>query len=58
MLYWDPPLKEEFVADENVNYKKSTSEVAMSADNDTVPASNLPPPLEEAEHPDTLQRAA
>jgi hypothetical protein len=48
MLNRDPPPKEEFVVEENVNYKKSTIERAVSADNDTVPASsNLPPPPEE-----------
>jgi hypothetical protein len=54
MLDGDPPPKEEFMAEENVNYKK-TREGAMSAGDDTVPASNLPPPPKEVKHPDTLQ---
>jgi hypothetical protein len=58
MLDGDPPPKEEFVVEENVNFKRLTSVEAVSADDDTVPASNLPPPQEEAKHPDTLQRAA
>jgi hypothetical protein len=58
MLDGDPPPKEEFVAEENMNYKKPTSKGAMSADDDTVPASNLPPHPEEAKHPDTLRQAA
>jgi hypothetical protein len=58
MLDGDPPPKKEYVAEENVNFKRPTSVEAMSADDDTVPASNLPPPQEEAEHPGTLQRAA
>jgi hypothetical protein len=55
MLDGDPPPKEEFVAEENVNFKRPMSVGAMSADDDTVPASNLPPPQEEAKHPGTLQ---
>jgi hypothetical protein len=55
MLDGDPPPEEVFVAEENVNFKRLTSVGAMSADDDTVPASNLPLPQEEAEHPDTLQ---
>jgi hypothetical protein len=51
----DLPLEEEFVTEENVNFKKPASVGAMSADDHTVPASNLPLPQEEAEHPDTLQ---
>jgi hypothetical protein len=52
------PPKEEFMVEENVNYKISTSEGAVSADANTVPISILPPSPEEAEHPDTLQQAA
>jgi hypothetical protein len=55
MLNGDPPPKEEFVAEENVNFNRPTSVGAVSADNDTVPASNLPPPWVEAEHPGPLQ---
>jgi hypothetical protein len=44
MLDGDPPPKEEFVAEENVNFKRLTSVGAMSADDDTVPASSLPLP--------------
>ncbi len=55
MLDGDPPPEEEFVVEENVNFKRPTSVGAINADDDTVPASNLPPPQEEAEHPDTLQ---
>jgi hypothetical protein len=58
MLDGDPPPKEEFLAEENVNFKRRTSVGAMSADDDTVPASNLPLPQEEAAHPGTLQQAA
>ncbi len=57
MLDGDPPPKEEFVVEENVNFKRPTSVGAVSADDDTVPASNLPPPQEEAKHPGTLQQA-
>jgi hypothetical protein len=46
------------VVEENVNFKRPTSVEAMSADDNTVPASNLPPLQEEAKHPDTLQQAA
>jgi hypothetical protein len=55
MLDGDPPPKEEFVVEENVNFKRLTTVGAMSADDDTVPASSLPPPQKEAEHPGTLQ---
>jgi hypothetical protein len=48
MLDGDPPPKEEFVVEENLNYKKPTSEGAVIADDDTVPAGNLPLPPEEA----------
>ncbi len=58
MLDGDPPPEEEFVAEENVNFKRPRNVGAVSADDDTVPASNLPPPREEDEHPGTLQRAA
>ncbi len=46
------------MAEENVNYKMPASVGAMSADDNTVSASNLPPPQEEAEHLDTLRQAA
>jgi hypothetical protein len=58
MLDGDPPSKEEFVVEENMNFKRPTSVGAMGADDNTVPTSNLPPPQEDAEHPDTLQQAA
>jgi hypothetical protein len=44
MLDGSPPPVEEFLVEENVNYKKLTSEGAVIADNKTAPASNLPPP--------------
>jgi hypothetical protein len=44
MLDGDPPPEEEFVAEENVNFKRPRNVGAVSADDDTVPASNLPPP--------------
>jgi hypothetical protein len=50
MLDGDPPPEEEFMAKEKVNFMRPTSVGAMSADDSTVPASNLPPPQEEAEH--------
>jgi hypothetical protein len=46
------------VVEEKVNFKRPMSVGDVSADDDTVPASNLPPPQEEAEHPGTLQQAA
>jgi hypothetical protein len=55
MLDGDPPPEEEFVAEKNVNFKRPTSVGAVSADDDAVQASNLPPPQEESEHPGTLQ---
>jgi hypothetical protein len=58
MLGGDPLPKEELVVEENVNFKRPTSVGAVSADDDTVSASNLPPPQEEAKHPGTLQQAA
>jgi hypothetical protein len=59
MLDGNPPPKEEFVAEENVNYRILTSEGAVGAEDDTVPASKLPPPPdpENAKHPDTLRQA-
>jgi hypothetical protein len=53
----DTPPPEEFVAEENVNFKKGdtmANEGAVGADNHTVPAGNLPPPPELAPHPDLL----
>jgi hypothetical protein len=58
MLDGDPPPDEEFVAEENVNFKRPTILGAVSADDNTVPASNLPLTQEEAKHPGTLQQAA
>ncbi len=59
MLDGDPPPEEEFVVEENVNFKRPTSVRAVSADEDIVPAArNLPLPQEEAEHLGTLQQAA
>jgi hypothetical protein len=58
MLDGDPPPEEEFVAEENMNFKKPMSVGAVSADDDKVPASNLPPPQKKAEHPDTLRQGA
>jgi hypothetical protein len=58
MLDGDPPREKEFVAEENVNFKRPRNVGAMSADDDTVPASNLPLPQEEDEHPGILQQAA
>jgi hypothetical protein len=55
MLDGDPPPEEEFVAEENVNFKRLRNVGAVSADDDTVPASNLPLPQEEDKHPGTLQ---
>jgi hypothetical protein len=57
MLDGDTPPKEEFVVEENMNYKKPTSEGAISVDDETVPASNLSQPPEKAKHPDTLQQS-
>jgi hypothetical protein len=58
MLDGDPPPEEEFMAEENVNFNRPRNVGAVSADDDTVPARNLPPPQEEDEHPGTLQQAA
>jgi hypothetical protein len=55
MLDGDPPPEEEFVAVENVNFKRLSNVGAVSTDDDTIPASNLPPPQEEDEQPGTLQ---
>ncbi len=57
MLDGDSPPKEEFVVEENVNYKKLTSEGAVTADNDAVTVNNLPPPPEDTKHLDTLRQA-
>jgi hypothetical protein len=54
-----PPLKE-FVAKENINYHKDTmvSEGEVCKDDETLLASNLPPPPELAAHPNiTLHEA-
>jgi hypothetical protein len=37
MLDEDPPPEEEFMAEENVDFKRPTNVGAMSADDDTVP---------------------
>ncbi len=50
MLDGDPSPEEQFVLEENVNFKRPTSVGAVSADDETVPASNLPPTQEEAKH--------
>ncbi len=55
------PATEEFVAKENVNFgkgDKQASEGVVHADDDTVPAANLPPPPELAPHPDLLRHDA
>jgi hypothetical protein len=48
MLDEDSSPKEDFVAEDKVTYNKSTSEGAVSADDNIAPASNLPPPPEDA----------
>ena len=55
-----PPPPEEFVAEENLNVKEGfrVGEGAIGADDDTVPAGNLPPPPELAPHQDLHQRDA
>jgi hypothetical protein len=54
-----PPPPEEFVAEENINFKKMTgNEGVVQANNDTVIAGNLPPPPNEAPHPDAVHRHA
>ncbi len=55
------PPPEEFVTEENVNFKKGdmmANEGAVGADKDTVPAANLPPPPKLAPHPNLLCRDA
>jgi hypothetical protein len=54
-----PPPPAEFVAEENINYKKleTANEGAVRPDNDTVVAGNLPPPSDKALHPDTVHCA-
>jgi hypothetical protein len=54
-----PPPRQDFVAEENINYKKTTTgnEGVVQAYDDTVIAGNLPPPPDEA-HPDAVHRQA
>jgi hypothetical protein len=50
-----PPPPEEFVAEENINFKKTTgNEGVVRAGDNTVVAGNLPPPLDKAPHPDAI----
>jgi hypothetical protein len=52
------PPPEEFMAEENVNFKKTdttANEGAVWEDDDTVLTGNLPPPPELAPHPDLLR---
>ncbi len=50
-----PAPPEEFMAEEDINYKKMMgNEGVVQANNDTVVAGNLPPPPDEAPHPDAV----
>jgi hypothetical protein len=54
-----PPPPEEFVAEENISFKKTMgNEGVVRADNGTVVAGNLPPPPDKALHPNAVHRHA